>query len=96
MTHEELRDKAFKAAKIVFDEMAKGVNPETGDPSFEDAIDAARSAAIDVVLHFAASIVEWEKIPEYGLAPVMCRAQLGNFIRSAMKGVILRNEGDEG
>ena len=94
MTHEELRTKAFDAARKAFDEMAKGVNPETGGPSFEDAVDAARSAAIDVVLHFAASIVEWEKIPEYGLAPVMCRAQLGNAIRATMKGVILR-QGDE-
>ena len=95
MTHEELRTTAFDAAKAAFNEVAKYVNPETGEPSFEDAVNKARSAAVDVILHYAASIVEWEKIPEYGLSPVMCRAQLGNMIRVAMKGVILRQGGGE-
>jgi hypothetical protein len=93
MTHEELRTKAFDAAKIAFMEIAKSINPETGEPSFEDAVNAARSAVVDVVLHFAASIVEWERIPGHGLSPVECRAQLGNKIRAVMNGVILRQGG---
>ena len=95
MTHEELRTKAFEAAKKAFDDVAKYVNPETGEPSFDDAVNAARSAAIDVALHWAASVVEWEKLPEYGLSPVGCRAQLGNVVRAAMKGVMLREGGEE-
>jgi hypothetical protein len=94
VTHEELGTKAFDAAKKAFDEVAKCVNPETGEPAFEDAVDTARSAVIDTVLHHAASIVEWAKVPEYGLSPVGCRAQIANMIRADIKTPILR-KGDE-
>jgi hypothetical protein len=95
MAHEELRTKAFDAAKKAFDEVAKGVNLETGEPTFEDAIDAARSAVIDIALHHAASIVEWVKVPEYGLSPVSCRAQIANMIRADIKTPILRKGNEE-
>jgi hypothetical protein len=80
MKHEELVVKAFEAARAAFSKVAKCADPETGEPSIEDAVAKARSAAVDTVLDAAMNVILNTMVSNYGLAPTACREALANEV----------------
>ena len=82
MTRQELSDSAFIAAKKAFEEVAKCANPETGEPSFEDAVQAARNAAIAYLLGEVAAVVRNTYVLDFGLAPTAVREAICARLRN--------------